>query len=850
MYLTRKHKEYYILDLEADGLQPSKIWVVVLKRLDSGERLYFKCKDDFRNWLEVNPEVIFIGHNAISFDIPVLNRLWDCGISLDRVVDTLVLSYLYRPAMEGGHSLESWGRRLKLLKGDYSDWSRYSWSMLRYCVRDVDLTEKLYLALTKRMLDYGCSELACEIEHRIRVIIDCQQRNGFWFDRERADTFRKELREKQRKIEEDIHKLFPPKRVLVKQDRPIHTKSGSLTSIYQKDRDRYELVHHLDLGTYDAYEEEPFNLGSPKQRVERLLELGWKPEKFTEKGFPKVDEDALGAFSESSRRPEIASLAEWLVIQGRASMLDTWFNTLGSDSRIHGRVNSCGASTRRMTHSSPNCVPTSTKALTRNGWKAWNELIVGEDILAYDMESKSKKWTPLLAVSHFPEAEIYSFGQKHPSKRLYCTSNHSWVVRGRDAKGNDATEKLVEARYLKHNRPIRVNAPFDNDVTKSDFRLLQEKYERDWVSQVCKLSDVELHSIMQGFLLADGCRHGDTWQFAQSEGNLLEAFMLCLYLITDTRTSAVNKTPLAGPNQRMGYNVIQTKNTWMRTKDMSLRFECIGEVWCPTTQYGTWVMKQGDFITITGNTANIPSGAKARYGHECRSFWGVEPNKGLIQVGADASGLENVGLLHYLNNKRATELLTQKKPNDVHSLNARLLTEALGFEVDRDWGAKTTFFALIFGAGDEKLGSIVKKGSEEGAVIRRTIIENVPGFEELLKDVEREFYRNKGRIKTIDGGFVWCPSLNAALNYRVQSLGACVMKLACIILHEDAKKEGLEFQLLATIHDEWQMQTKKENGERLGQLAVQSMTKAAERLKFNVPLFGEYRLGYSWDECH
>jgi len=603
LYLSQKNKnKYWVIDIETNGLTPDIIWCVVLKNFETEEVIYFTDRENFNSWIE--EDFIFIGHNAISFDIPVINKLWHSQIDLvERVVDTLVLSQNYKPSMEGGHSLDSWGSRLKYPKTEYSDWTKYSNEMLEYCINDVHLTHKLYLALSKRMLDYGYSELSCSIEHRIRVIIDCQQMNGFWFDRERADKFRNELREKQRKIEEDIHKLFPPKRVLVKRDRPIHTKSGSLTSIYQKDRGRYELIHHLDLGTYDAYEEEPFNLGSPKQRVERLLELGWKPEKFTEKGFPKVDEDALIAFANISGNQSITALSEWLVLQGRASMLDTWFNNLGSDSRIHGRVNSCGAATRRMSHNSP-------------------------------------------------------------------------------------------------------------------------------------------------------------------------------------------------------------------------------------------------------NSANIPSGAKAKYGHECRSFWGIEPNKGLIQVGADASGLENVGLLHYLNNKKATELLTQKKPNDVHSLNARLLTEALGFEVDRDWGAKTTFFALIFGAGDEKLGSIVKKGSGEGAVIRRTIIENVPGFEELLKDVEREFYRNKGRIRTIDGGFVWCPSLNAALNYRVQSLGAVVMKLACIILHEDAKKEGLEFQLLATIHDEWQMQTKKENGERLGQLAVQSMTKAAERLKFNVPLFGEYRLGYSWDECH
>src|SRR6185312_14881593 len=177
---------------------PDIIWCVVLKNFETEEVIYFTDRENFNSWIE--EDFIFIGHNAISFDIPVINKLWHSQIDLvERVVDTLVLSQNYKPSMEGGHSLDSWGSRLKYPKTEYSDWTKYSNEMLEYCINDVHLTHKLYLALSKRMLDYGYSELSCSIEHRIRIIIDCQQRNGFWFDRERADTFRKELREKQRK---------------------------------------------------------------------------------------------------------------------------------------------------------------------------------------------------------------------------------------------------------------------------------------------------------------------------------------------------------------------------------------------------------------------------------------------------------------------------------------------------------------------------------------------------------------------------------------------------------------------------------------------------------------------------
>src|SRR6185312_6241832 len=86
-------------------------------------------------------------------------------------------------------------------------------------------------------------------------------------------------------------------------------------------------------------------------------------------------------------------------------------------------------------------------------------------------------------------------------------------------------------------------------------------------------------------------------------------------------------------------NVVQTKNAFMRTKDMSLKYEGVEPVWCPTTKFGTWIMKQGDFITITGNSANIPSN-EAKYGTECRSLWTVEFPEDQVLLGYDAKSIQ------------------------------------------------------------------------------------------------------------------------------------------------------------------------------------------------------------------
>ncbi len=47
-------------------------------------------------------------------------------------------------------------------------------------------------------------------------------------------------------------------------------------------------------------------------------------------------------------------LVEYLTITKRVAMVQSWLESIGSDGRIHGRVNSCGAVTGRMTHSKPN----------------------------------------------------------------------------------------------------------------------------------------------------------------------------------------------------------------------------------------------------------------------------------------------------------------------------------------------------------------------------------------------------------------------------------------------------------------------------------------------------------------
>ena len=66
--------------------------------------------------------------------------------------DTLVLSRLLNPSLEGGHSLAAWGQRLGFPKGEFSDWDGgLTTEMETYCIQDTLVTQKLYEVLINEL---------------------------------------------------------------------------------------------------------------------------------------------------------------------------------------------------------------------------------------------------------------------------------------------------------------------------------------------------------------------------------------------------------------------------------------------------------------------------------------------------------------------------------------------------------------------------------------------------------------------------------------------------------------------------------------------------------------------------
>jgi len=195
-----------VIDIETEGLvNPQKLWVVVVKEVESGKTHVFenlhldedidsisgtwagrRGRSQFAN---VARQVTgWIGHNIIGFDLPVLQSHFpDLAPHLDSSLstDTLVCSRLFNANAPGGHSLDAWGQRLKSPKILFKDFSKLSLEMIHYCKQDIEVSLKIYL----KFLPYLSSNqwtAALRLEHDMAQICEEMHKTGFHFDLAKA----------------------------------------------------------------------------------------------------------------------------------------------------------------------------------------------------------------------------------------------------------------------------------------------------------------------------------------------------------------------------------------------------------------------------------------------------------------------------------------------------------------------------------------------------------------------------------------------------------------------------------------------------------------------------------------
>ena len=356
-------------DIEANGLldEADKMHVMCLRERHTGSVTSYFDRDWTLNFGSdglaadaLNSADTLVFHNGLSYDMPLLEKLY--GYKYEgRLVDTLLLSKLLNPdrppvkGVRGGpHSIEAWGVRVGHHKPEHDDWSEYSPEMQHRCEEDTFIGELVLDELLKETgvgdpANLGRWELAYTIEAKVRQIIDEQERNGVYFDTDKAKEYVEWLENKLDELYQQI-RPFLRKEVStggykVPVNKPfLKNGSHSATVIRWFDGNIPDIG-----GPFTRVEFLEPDIGSRQKLTKQLLYLGWKPIEYTEKGNPRITEESLEAMD----TPALKLISEWYSYRQRLSTIRGWLKNprLKVDHRLPASADTLGTNTGRFRHS-------------------------------------------------------------------------------------------------------------------------------------------------------------------------------------------------------------------------------------------------------------------------------------------------------------------------------------------------------------------------------------------------------------------------------------------------------------------------------------------------------------------
>jgi len=287
---------------------------------------------------KIDEAEVVVGHNLMSFDRPVLKRVWGVDIPEEKCWDTKLVGNIWLPdtkeldaklvkkgLLKGPdlklpHSLRTWAKRVGLpnQKGEYTGgFEAFNEEMLKYCAQDVKTCYDLYL----RERSWGLPEAVLRSEHAFASYLMDQMLCGVAFDSAAASDLLLKLRSEHGALAAKLVALVPPRLEQLK------TK----------------------------VKEHPFNPASRPQVAAFLQSKGWVPEVFTDAGSPKLDDTILEKLVKDI--PEAGPLARYFMLEKRIGQLADGKSALmrfDSHGRIFGSMSSIGTVTHRCSHAWPN----------------------------------------------------------------------------------------------------------------------------------------------------------------------------------------------------------------------------------------------------------------------------------------------------------------------------------------------------------------------------------------------------------------------------------------------------------------------------------------------------------------
>ena len=132
----------------------------------------------------------------------------------------------------------------------------------------------------------------------------------------------------------------------------------------------------------------------------------------------------------------------------------------------------------------------------------------------------------------------------------------------------------------------------------------------------------------------------------------------------------------------------------------------------------------------------------------------------------------------------------------------------------------------------------------------------LPALGKLVDAINRRAFGKDGRgfVFGLDGGKIKTRHRHAALNTLLQSAGAIIMKQGLVILDDSLQEAGLvpgvDYEFVANIHDEWQLDVLPQHVDHVKETAAWAIKRAGEVLNFVCPLAGNSDTGMTWADTH
>ena len=385
----------FAFDIETDNLLPdlTTCHTIAIRNLDNLDQVVSYGPDKIEEALgHLNTADLLVGHNSTTFDRKAIAKLYPDFEFKDTMIwrDTLVLARLLRPdvmsedydngytdeempkRLRGKHSLEAWGYRLGVYKGDYgktSDWSVWSQEMEDYCCQDTLVTAKLWWALDPD----SHNQKSIQFEHSIAEICDDIGNAGWVLNIEKATKLYTQLKLEKETLEEQLQDLFP---------------SWTVDTEFVPKVNNSKLGYEKGVPTIKS-KPVKFNPNS-RHHIERCLKVkyDWKPAEYNPSGDAKLSESVLVSLP----YPEAQALARSFMLQKRLGQLAegnaAWLRKVDEDGKLRHTINPIGAVTMRCSSFGPNLqqVPSIRAAYGKEGRELF-ETDEGYTLVGADLSS-------------------------------------------------------------------------------------------------------------------------------------------------------------------------------------------------------------------------------------------------------------------------------------------------------------------------------------------------------------------------------------------------------------------------------------------------------------------------------